>query len=175
MNLNAITNQSSLISSLYGTDSTSEASNDVSQILETNSVGHTTSDSIDFSKPGELFSKLKELQQADPEKFKQVCADIAQKLKSASQDQSGFGSKMLSDLAEKFQNVADGGDISQLQPPPPPQGFPAGGQSVNAYGQQTDKSVIEMLKNQHDKGGPNSEMSQLIDSIMQEVQKALAA
>jgi hypothetical protein len=78
-------------------------------------------DSSEMSNPAEFFNKLKDLQESDPEKFEEVVSSIADKLEEASQDEDlTSASSMLSDLAAKFRDVANGGDISQLQPPEPP-------------------------------------------------------
>lgn len=78
-------------------------------------------DSSQMSNPAEFFNKLKDLQSSDPEKFQQVVSSIADKLEEASKDEDlSSASSMLSDLAAKFRDVANGGDISELQPPEPP-------------------------------------------------------
>jgi hypothetical protein len=74
-----------------------------------------------MSNPAEFFSDLKDLQESDPEKFEEVVSSIADKLEAAAEDEDlSSASSMLSDLAAKFRDVANGGDISQLQPPEPP-------------------------------------------------------
>ncbi|GAP21594.1 hypothetical protein [Leptolinea tardivitalis] len=78
-------------------------------------------DSMESSNPSEFFSKLQDLQESDPEKFQEVVSSIADKLEAASEDEDlSSASSMLSDLATKFRDVANGGDISQLKPPEPP-------------------------------------------------------
>jgi len=83
--------------------------------------GISGTDSAETSNPAEFYSKLKELQESDPEKFQEVVSSIADKLEEAASDEDlSSASSMLSDLAAKFRDVANGGDISQLQPPEPP-------------------------------------------------------
>ncbi|HEX7557000.1 MAG TPA: hypothetical protein VF338_10285 [Leptolinea sp.] len=83
--------------------------------------GVSGTDSTETSNPAEFFSKLQELQKSDPEKFQEVVSSIADKLEAAAGDKDlSSASSMLSDLAAKFRDVANGGDISQLQPPEPP-------------------------------------------------------
>ena len=72
--------------------------------------------STHISKRGQLLSKLQQLQQQDPAKFKQVVTDIATKLQDAAKSATGDQQKFLSDLADKFQK-AESGDLSGLQPP----------------------------------------------------------
>lgn len=78
-------------------------------------------DSAEMSNPAEFFNSLEELQESDPEKFQEVVSSIADQLEEASEDEDlSSASSMLSDLAAKFRDVANGGDISQLKPPEPP-------------------------------------------------------
>ena len=72
--------------------------------------------STHISKQGQLLSKLQQLQQQDPAKFKQVVTDIATKLQDAAKSATGDQQKFLTDLADKFQK-AESGDLSGLQPP----------------------------------------------------------
>ncbi len=78
-------------------------------------------DSAEMSNPAEFFNSLEELQESDPEKFQEVVSSIADQLEEASEDEDlSSANSMLSDLAAKFRDVANGGDISQLKPPEPP-------------------------------------------------------
>jgi hypothetical protein len=84
--------------------------------------GNPLGTSIDFSKPSELLSKLEQLKNENPDKFKELMKEISDALKEDAAD-SGLDastSAFLSMLSEKFANVAETGDLSQLQPPPPP-------------------------------------------------------
>jgi hypothetical protein len=65
------------------------------------------SDSVDLSQTADFFSKLQQLEQTDPNKFKEVLTKLAEKLQSA----HGFEEQVFSDLA---QSVANGADITQL-------------------------------------------------------------
>jgi len=78
-------------------------------------------DSAEMSNPAEFFNNLEELQKSDPEKFQEVVSSIADQLEEATEDEDlSSVSSMLSNLAAKFRDVANGGDISQLKPPEPP-------------------------------------------------------
>lgn len=157
-------NSASTVSSTSGTISSSSTS------------ATTSSDSVDISKPGELYSKLQALQKSDPAKFKEVVSDIAQKLKTASESQTGNEAKMTSDLAAKFQSVADGGDISQLKPPSPPSGQGAPNQTgISAYAQQSAMSSTDSSQSAGGTHGPSSEMKALFDSFVDEVNTALGS
>jgi hypothetical protein len=75
----------------------------------------STSSSAIISGPGQLLSNLQELQTQDPTKFQQVTSQIAGQLQTAAQQTQGPQSTFLSNLATKFENVANGGSLSQLQ------------------------------------------------------------
>jgi len=69
-----------------------------------------------ISKQGQLFSQLQQLQSSDPDKYKQLLTDAANKLSSAAQSATGGDQQFLSNLAAKFSKAADG-DLSALEPP----------------------------------------------------------
>jgi hypothetical protein len=132
---------------MYSISSTgaSSTASQLQQLLALQKVGSTStdgasaastllgggSDTVQVSKPGELFSKLQQLQSADPEKLKAVLSDIASKLKEAAASQSGAGADRLNELASKFEEAAQTGDLSALKPPEPPQ--QSGASGVQAY------------------------------------------
>jgi hypothetical protein len=64
-------------------------------------------DSVDVSQTADFFSKLQQLEQTDPNKFKEVLTKLADKLQKA----HGSEEQVFSNLA---QSVANGADISQL-------------------------------------------------------------
>jgi hypothetical protein len=200
MNVSGVSDRSTVnLLELYRT----QASNSVlaSDDGATTSLGVTGlagAGDVDFSQPAVLFSKLQQLQTSDPEKFKEVCSHIADELKSASEEQGdGFGSRMLADLAEKFQNVAEGGDLSQLQPPEPGHRPPPGGARQEEgdvsqqppeppnfgqipgvyaqYAQQDSMSLVELLQNQGNQGNTHSGLEQLMSSLIDEVDQALSS
>lgn len=81
---------------------------------------------VQLSKPGELLKKLSDLQQSDPAKFKEVVQQISDAFASAAKDATGDDATALSDLADKFAQAAQSGDMSALRPehghrPPPAQ------------------------------------------------------
>jgi hypothetical protein len=98
-------------------------------------------DSIDLSKPSDIYAKLEELAKTDPEK-----------LKSAAETADGPGAEMLSNLAEKFQNVSEGGDVSQLKPPEPPD-FSDRQPPIEKYSQQQDAQSAGIMGGQPPPGG----------------------
>ncbi|MDB4984872.1 MAG: hypothetical protein JWN04_50 [Myxococcaceae bacterium] len=74
------------------------------------------SSSVSISKPAQEFKKLAALQQSDPAKFKEVTEAISQQLSAAARQQTGAAADKLNDLATKFQQASDSGDMSSLQP-----------------------------------------------------------
>jgi hypothetical protein len=71
---------------------------------------------VDISKPGQLFSDLSSLAQSDPDKFKSVTADIAQKLKDAAAGESGGKADFLNKLADRFSAASQSGSAADLTP-----------------------------------------------------------
>ena len=70
-------------------------------------------DTTKVSKPAELLSKLQQLKDTDPTKFKAVMKDLSDKL-SAAADSSGDAK--LKELADKFAKAGESGDLSSLAP-----------------------------------------------------------
>jgi hypothetical protein len=82
--------------------------------------------SAQLSGPAQLMSKLAQLKQADPEKFKEIVSGMASTLTAAAAQVGGHGKQLLTDFASKLTDVANGGDISQLKPPGPGDAPPPG-------------------------------------------------
>ncbi|MGC4000254.1 MAG: hypothetical protein QM767_23565 [Anaeromyxobacter sp.] len=110
-----------MISSLTTTSSTSA-------VTATSAQG--TSDVSTLTDPGappelsglsDVMSQLQELQQSDPDKFKEAMKKIAEKLKAAAGD---AGDGFLSELAGKFEKAAETGDLDSVKPKGPPPGGP---------------------------------------------------
>jgi hypothetical protein len=76
----------------------------------------TPAASAEISKNGELLSKLQQLLQQDPGQFKRIASSIAENLRSAAQQSGGDGSSFLGKLADRFDQAAQTGDLSPLQP-----------------------------------------------------------
>ena len=76
----------------------------------------SSSGSASVSSVGKLFSQLAQLQQTDPDKFKTVLTDIANKLQAAGQQDGGAQGQALANLASKFQQAAQTGNLSSLKP-----------------------------------------------------------
>ena len=74
-------------------------------------------------KAAQLLKDLQTLQQTDPEKLKTVLSQMADEMQNAAQKIGGTQGQMLSELASKFQDAAQPGDLSKL--PSPPQQAPS--------------------------------------------------
>ncbi len=149
-----------------------------SQSVSAASSGDTTlvaamgdrSDTVEMSKPAELFSKLQQLQASDPEKLKQVLADIAEKLRDAASQKEGEQAQRLNELADRFEAASQDGDLSALQPPPPPM---SGG--VDAYQQNSQSDPLRQDGHRRPAMPHGADaMEDIWSSIMSEVDQALA-
>lgn len=105
-------------------------------------------DSAKFSGPAEFLSKLQELKETDPEKFKELVQSAADQLKSAAESETDERArKMLTTLADKIASVADSGDLSQLEPPKPPS-LSANGQKSYGMGDNSDQKMMAQAMGQ---------------------------
>lgn len=123
------------VSSIFG--NTPSASNPLSQIFapvqpsattsitpaaDTDSTGSSPSSltsaaaSTSISDGAKLLHQLQQLAQSDPAEFKKVTADIATQLQTAAQQTGGSEGQALSRIAAKFQQAAQTGNLSSLQP-----------------------------------------------------------
>jgi hypothetical protein len=121
----------------------------------------TPAASAEISKPGELFSKLQQLAQQDPDKFKQIAGSIADNLRTAAQQAGGNGSSFLNKLADRFDQAAQSGDLSSFQPHQEEQG--AGG----VQGQHHHHG--------HHGGGGGGAIASIFENALDEVNQALGA
>jgi hypothetical protein len=110
-----------------------------------------------ISKPGELFAKLKELEQKDPEQFKQIVSGIADSLRSAAKQAGDSGSSFLNKLADKFDDAAKSGDLSPLQP------------------KQESESVGSHPHHHHGHHGGGGAIASIFESALTQVNDALGA
>ncbi|MBU1702188.1 MAG: hypothetical protein KJ970_17210 [Candidatus Eisenbacteria bacterium] len=73
--------------------------------------------SLDISEPGKGFSVMMSLLETEPEKFKELMNNIADKLTEAAEEAEGPQQQFLADLAERFRETAETGDLSNLPRP----------------------------------------------------------
>jgi len=73
--------------------------------------------SSQVSGPAKWMSELQDLAKSDPDKFKQVTSEIADKLRQEASSATGNQATFLGKLADKFEQASQSGDMSSLQPP----------------------------------------------------------
>jgi hypothetical protein len=80
-------------------------------------AGGPSNDTVSLSPRGQFLGNLQALKASDPQQFRTVLTQAAGELQTAA-GKAGDTARAhsLSDLASRFQNVANGGDISQLKP-----------------------------------------------------------
>ena len=140
--------------------------NAVLQQLASPSTTTQGPDTVNVSQQGGLLGKLAQLEQSDPTKFKQVTADIAQKLQTAAGSASGQEATNLNALASKFQQASQSGNLTAFQP---------------AQQTQTTQGATQTHHHHHHHGGggsaqstQSSQMQSLWSGIQSEVNNALA-
>lgn len=69
---------------------------------------------VAVSGPGQLISKLMQLKQEDPDRFKEVVSGLANSLKDTAESLDGRAARRLDSLANKLDDIAQGGDVGQL-------------------------------------------------------------
>jgi len=107
---------------------------------------------------GDMMSKLQQLSQSDPSKFKQVMAEIADKLKAVANDSSGQRADFLGKLADKFQQAGQSGDMSAFKPP---QG------SESAHHRHGHHAHAAASADAAQQGRPSDSLAQIIESALQ--------
>jgi hypothetical protein len=128
-----------------------------SSILQTSTVSSTASvsdvaqidrpESAGVSQMADLMKQLEELSKSDPEKFKKVMSSLADQIQEQADqaEQAGDGrASLLNEMAQKFKQAADTGDVSALQPPKPPQGWSPPQRAKDAYGQSAPQPSFDL-------------------------------
>jgi hypothetical protein len=155
MAINSITSTVSIL------DIQSITSTSTQQPIAGDPSAATNGVAVDISKPGQLMGQLDSLAQSDPDKFKAVTADIAQKLKDAASSQTGARADFLSKLADRFSTASESGNASDLNPGAgkPHGGHHGGGHHrVHATGTADQPGATG--------AGPDDSMGQLIQGII---------
>jgi hypothetical protein len=118
----------------------------------------------DVSKMGDLMKQLQQLSQSDPAKFKQVTAEISNELKSEASSATGKKAAFLNDLAGKFQQASQSGDMSALQPPQQQ----SGAHAHHGHGHHAHVSAYQ--SNSGAQQDPSDSLAQLIQGALQGAQ-----
>ena len=125
------------------------------------------------SQMASLMSQLQQLSQSDPSAFKQVTAEISQKLKTEAGQATGDRATFLSQLADKFQQASQSGSMSGFQPPQGAQGPQAAGGHHHHHKAQAAQSGYASTAQQ---GAPQPEsVSQIIEDALKSVSGSTAA
>jgi hypothetical protein len=133
-------------------------------------AGIAFGDSAQISGPGKLFAELQQLQSQNPTKFTQVVSDIATQLQTAAQQATGNQANFLTNLADRFQTVANTGDLSSLRPSHHGHGHHAHA-TYNAQGQ-----VVPPAAPPADSSSTSApDLRQIFSNIIQTVTQALGA
>src|SRR5579871_3656177 len=88
-----------------------------SDMLTAGDIGPATA--VAISRTAQFYSELQLLQSQNPEQYKQVLTGIADTLNGAIRNATGTEQQLLSQLADRFKQAANG-DLSALQPSSPP-------------------------------------------------------
>jgi hypothetical protein len=149
--------QSSLLQSDLATRRTSEtaATSAASSLTSglTSTTGTASSSSANtlgsaaLSSFAQFLSKLQNLAKTDPTKEKSVLGDIANKLQTQAQATGGDAGQRLSQMADRFAQAAQTGDLSSLQPKTSSGGSGMASRARSAYQQASgvDQSVMDVL------------------------------
>jgi tellurite resistance protein len=76
--------------------------------------GASAAATTNISDAAEMLSKLNELKSSDPEKFQTTLEDMADRLRSDAKEKGGEAVQILNGLADKVDEAAKTGDLSQL-------------------------------------------------------------
>jgi hypothetical protein len=152
MDINSISNN-------YGLGSIGANQTTAAQSATTGSA--ISSDSTQLSPMASLLNQLQQLQQNNPDQFKSVMTSIADTLTTDAKNATGPQAKMLTDLANKFSQAAQTGQMPDLQPPGQQPG--ASGHHhhhpVKSYQDGTGTSASSQ-------GKPSTDLAQIIQAAL---------
>jgi len=152
----------------YGAQSTTTPT-DNGQPAAIDQNASSVSESLGISKMGQLLGKLQQLQQSDPEKFKQICASIASKLNEAAGNQGTGSEGILSKLASKFDQAAQTGDISSIMPQHKHHHRHGTAQAaVNQYSQNQNAHIGQIAQNAPGQSQQSDTVASIISSALEE-------
>jgi hypothetical protein len=137
-------------------------------------MGGMEIDGMKMSNPAEMMNKLQELQETDPEKFQSVMDQIADELEAAAaaEEEATGQPGRLGDLAAKFREAAESGDLSVLKPPEPPS-FAESQDPIIQYQMQEENAQAVMFESRENINARMQEMWQKIFSLVDEVYGAI--
>ena len=145
-------------SSIYDIDPTAQAD-------QTSSLSNLSGDasSSQVSGPGRWMSELQNLEKSDPDKFKQVTSEIAEKLRREASGATGTQATFLNKLADRFDQASQSGDMSSLQPPSGVSGHHGHHHHVQKYAAQQQSAGTDANGAQQ-----HVDIAQIIESSLQD-------
>jgi hypothetical protein len=126
---------------------------------------------VQLSKPGELMQKLSQLQASDPAKFKDVVQKISDSFATAAKNATGDDAKRLQDVADKFAQAAESGDLSAFRPAQAGAHAPQGA-GADLQGAQAGYAAHRGHGHHHHGGAPSKAMSDALSSAVSIVNSA---
>ena len=101
----------------------------------TDSVSGTgaSASQVQVSQPGQLMRQLSDLSKSDPTKFKEVVQQLSDSFDAAAQNATGEDATRLSELADKFAQAAESGDMLALRPQHAQQGVSGSQDAQRSY------------------------------------------
>ena len=139
----------------------------VSAVGSAGSPIYSQQSSAATSQFSQFFNNLQKLQQQDPAQLKATLSNIADELNTAAQQTSGPQAQKLSDLAAKYQQAAQTGDISQLRP-----AHHGGGHHHRSQAVQPASDASSASATSSSTSTQQVNMQSLFETIFQEVSKA---
>ncbi|HEY1757526.1 MAG TPA: hypothetical protein VGG72_19290 [Bryobacteraceae bacterium] len=113
---------SSLLNEIGTQPSSQTASTNSVRANSTAGTSASTSDGVNLSQLGKLFQELQQLENTDPAEFAQVTANAASQLHQAAQQSNNPAqANVLSNLADKFQQASQSGNLSAFETGAPPE------------------------------------------------------
>jgi hypothetical protein len=150
------------IGSNYGLDAINTTQAAAAQATATG--GTATTDSAQLSPMASLLNQLQQLQQTDPEKFKSVMSSVADTLKADAKNATGPQAQRLNDLADKFSQAAQTGQMPDLQPKGQQQG--ASGHHHHHHQVQSYQEGSSSASGSPSK--PTLDLAQILQTAMQQ-------
>jgi len=155
MNISGVNNTANV----YDIDPTTLAD----QTANSSSLSSPDASSSQVSGPAKWMSELQDLQKTDPDKFKQVTSEIADRLRQDASSATGQQATFLNKLADKFQQASQSGDMSSLQPPAGASGHHGHHHHVQKYAAQQQSAGADASGTQQ-----QVDLAQIIQSSLQD-------
>jgi hypothetical protein len=170
--MSSISSLSSNLANLLQSSGSASTASGLSALLGTQSGGGIAelagaTNGTQISQMGQFFNNLRTLQDTNPSEFQQLMSSISSQLSSAA-TQAGAGTNQgnfLSQLANQFASVANGGNLSQLLPQQQsPQSLAE--QAYFQVQQSVSSSLIQALNSSNSGSSSGDPMDSLLTSSL---------